>query len=317
MTTMLVIGLSALAIAAGARLLPLDRLPASTSIAIWLCTLFVGAATTVAAAVFAVVYVPSTDLYANIAGLCLHTALPIVSSHLMLSGHAALHLALIFPFVALLLSTLWLFSRITSGWWVLRSRLREAQTMKEGCLVIQDDAIVVGVTPVGRGRIVVSDTTLRTMDQQELHASLSHEMGHLRRGHRPIVFISKTLAAVSFPFPGSRQARNCLLMALERDADEYAVQRTRNPLALASAICKAASGSQLTGELGLGGGAVSRRLDYLDGGVEQLAPRPRRAIQMLCLVLIAGTAIFSTALTMWALTLPRGGHTWFLLGTIC
>ena len=40
--------------------------------------------------------------------------------------------------------------------------------------------------------------------------------------------------------PGTKDALQRLQFCLERDADEYAVDRTRNPIALASAICKAA-----------------------------------------------------------------------------
>jgi hypothetical protein len=45
------------------------------------------------------------------------------------------------------------------------------------------------------------------------------------------------------PVPGTRAALRGLLLSLDRDADEFAVARTGDPLALASAICKVAGGS--------------------------------------------------------------------------
>ena len=317
MSLTIAIGLNSLAIVIGARFMPLGRVPASTAIVVWLCTLFVGAASSVAAAVAALAYLPQTDLYALIAGVCLHTAVPIVSPHLMFSGHVALHIAMVLPFLALSFSGLWLLTRVANGWWRLRSRLREAGTSKEGCLVIRDQKVVVGVAPVGRRRIVISDTTLRVMDEHEFEASLHHELGHLRRGHRSILLISRTLMALSFPFPGSRHAGDQLLQSLERDADEYCVRHTHDPLALASAICKAATGPGLTGEMGLAGGMVSRRLDYLEGGVQPAGSNQRRSIQALCSVFVAGTFTFAIVGTLWASGLPVGGHSWVVAGLLC
>ncbi len=311
------IGLVALAIVIGARFMPLDRAPASTAIVVWLCTLFVGAAATIAAAAFALAYLPQTSFYALVAELCLHSTVPFVRPHLVFSGHVALHVAMILPSLALACSAVWLVTRVANGWWRLRSRLREAGTSKEGCSVIQDDEIVMGVAPVGRGRIIVSDTTLRTMDDQEFEASLSHELGHLRRGHRPIMLISRALAALSFPFPGSRQARDQLLQALERDADEYAVRQNRDPLALASAISKAATGPRPIGEIELAGGVVSRRLDYLEGGVQLAGPTQRRAVRAFCSMFVTGTLTFAVVVVMWAQQLPVAGHNWMPGGVVC
>jgi len=79
------------------------------------------------------------------------------------------------------------------------------------------------------------------------------------------------LAAIARVLPGTEAARGELHFHLERDADEYAVSRTSDPLALASAICKAAA----TAPRGLialrGRGHARLRLGYL------VDDEPRRA----------------------------------------
>lgn len=103
----------------------------------------------------------------------------------------------------------------------------------------------------------------------------------------------RVLAALGFLFPGTRQAQGSLHQALERDADEYAVRRTRDPLSLASAICKAAAGPCRPGEIGLAGGRVSRRLDYLEGHLTLLGPSVRRRVNILSVFFVALTIVFA------------------------
>lgn len=65
--------------------------------------------------------------------------------------------------------------------------------------------------------------------------------------------------------PGTRHAQQELLLHLEQDADQYALARRHRPVALASAICKAAESAVPTSSpaLSLGGADVVRRVDVL------------------------------------------------------
>ncbi|HTU15241.1 MAG TPA: M56 family metallopeptidase [Solirubrobacterales bacterium] len=306
----------ALAISAAGRLLPLERVAAPTAIAFWLCVLAVGAITTVAAATLAIVYLPETAIYAIVTEFCVHVTLPVISPHVGFSGHAAIHAAMALPVLGILASLLWLMSRLTNGWWELRSRLRGSLRTARGVTLIEDDEIVIGVSPLGRSRIVVSDTAIRVLDPGELQAGLSHEAGHIRRGHRSILLLSGMLVAVGFAFPGTRRAQRSLRQALERDADAYAVRQTRDPLALASAICKAAVGPGPAGGLGLAGGAVSRRLDYLDGGLTLAGPAVRWSMRLVTSIFALATVLFAAAVLAWMAEAPGLGHVWSLNG-IC
>jgi hypothetical protein len=102
--------------------------------------------------------------------------------------------------------------------------------------------------------------------------------------------------------PGTRRAIRELRFHTERDADRFAVAETRDPAALASAICKAArSRHEAPGAvLGLDAGPVTRRVrQLLDEGA---APGRRMrhqvlAAAMLTLVLALGAALPSAT---WA-----------------
>lgn len=295
----------------GARVLPLDRVTAPTAIVIWCCVLAIGAITDVLVAALAIVYLPETGLYSFIASFCVHVTVPVISPHVGFSGHTALHAVMALPVLGLFTSTVWLVSRITNGLWTLRSRLRGSVETVDGWALIQDDRIVLGVAPLGRGRIVVSDATLKAMDPAELEAGLNHEVGHIRRRHRSIMLVSRVLAALAFAFPGTRQAQRNLFQALERDADEYAVRQTRDPLSLASAICKAATGPSSAGGIGLAGGRISRRLDYLEGHLTLVGPAVRRTMHALTMFFVAVTFVFAVSTSAWAVQVaPSGNHSW-------
>ena len=98
-----------------------------------------------------------------------------------------------------------------------------------GSIVIADHAVVVGVTALGRKRILVSESALGAFDAGEIQASLTHEMGHIQRRHRPMLLLASILSAMGRLLPGTRAAERGLRFSLERDADEFAVAKTRDP----------------------------------------------------------------------------------------
>jgi len=136
----------------------------------------------------------------------------------------------------------------------------------EGSLVIADRDVYVALTGVGPARVLVSAGALDVLDGPELRASLAHEHGHRHLGHRALTLAGATCLALARPLPAGAACRRGLRLSLERHADEYAVHRTGDPLALASAICKAAQGRTPVGSLALARSGTAIRLDQLIAG---------------------------------------------------
>lgn len=301
------------------HLLPLQQASPVSAAVVWLSVLALRALVAVGVAIFALVYMPQTGVYDAVAHWCWHEALPIIATHLGLSGHPVVHAAILLPGLALAASVLWLLFGLTRAWLALRACLRGALGAGPlGSTVIADDDVMVGVTRLGRGRIVVSDRALGMMDSQELEASVSHELGHIHRRHRPLLLLASLLAALGRVLPGTAVAERELRFSLERDADDYAVRQTSDPLALASAICKAATVAPTTGATGLdGGGRVVLRLDYLAGRGPRAGRGLQRGAYLLTLVLVAMILALSATLPSWALAVPRAEHTLSAVGSHC
>lgn len=301
------------------HLLPLHKVSPASAAAVWLAALALRALTAVGGAIFALVYLPQTGVYEAVAHWCWNEALPILAAHLGVSGHPLIHAAVLLPGLAVAASVLWLLFGLARGWLLLRTRL--THTLGEGPLgstVIEDRQVVVGVTGVGRGRIVVSDRALGLMDPRELEASLSHEIAHIRRRHRPLLLLGSLLTALGRALPGTRRAERELRFSLERDADEYAVRQTDDPLSLASAICKAAGAAPLPSAIGLSdGGRLTLRLDILAGEAPRAGRTLERGARLLGLGLTMMVIGLSATLPNWALAAPRAEHTVSAVGQHC
>jgi len=301
------------------HLLPLHNVHPASAATVWLAALALRALTAIGAAVFFFVYLPQTGLYDAVAHWCWHEALPILTIHLGLSGHPFIHAAVLLPALALGFSVLWVLFGLARGWLLLRTRLsRTLGTGPLGSTVIEDEAFVIGVTGLGRGRIVVSDRALGVMDQDELEASLRHELAHIRRRHRPLLLLASLLAALARALPGTRRAEQELRFSFERDADEYAVRQTDDPLSLASAICKAAEAQPLPSAIALGdGGRVALRLDYLAGETPRAGRTMERGARFLGVGLTVMVLALSATLPSWALAAPRTEHALSAIGGHC
>ena len=300
------------------HVLPLHRVTPSLAALIWFCALALRALAAIGIAIFVVIYMPQTGLYNAAAHACWDEAVPLVAIHLGLSGHPLTHAALVLPGLVMAGSVLWLLCGLFRAWVLLRRKLRRA--VGEGPLgstIIADQAVVVGVTALGRGRILVSDSALGALDQAEIQASLSHELGHIERRHRPLLLLASVLGATGRLLPGTRAAERGLRFSLERDADEYAVSRTRDPLALASAICKAAT-VRPAGATGLSGeGAVLLRLDYLEGHARRAGRTLERCTHVLALGSVLAVIALTATLPSWALAVPRSEHSLSDAGAHC
>lgn len=264
---------------AGAILAPhlirLERVTPLWGAVVWLATLALRAVVAVAGAIFLLIHLPQTGVLEALAHWCVHEALPLLTTELTISEHPVSHAATLTPSVVLAASLLWLLFGLARSWMALRRTLRSSVGEgPAGSTVVHDNGLLVAATGLGRSRIVVSDAALHAMDAEELEASLAHEIGHLARRHRPMLLAASVLTAFGRPLPGARAAQRELHFHLERDADEYAVARTRDPLALASAICKAATAGP-RGLIALGGRGHARlRVRYLMDDEPHRAGRP-------------------------------------------
>lgn len=278
-----------------------------TAACVWLLTLWLRALVTVASAIFLFVYLPQTHLFEEVAHWCLHNVIPILSGHFGFSGHPLAHFAVVLPGLMLAASVLWMLAGLVRAWISLRLHLarRALGTGPEGATVLDEDEIVVAVTRLGRGLILVSRAALGAMDDAELAASLAHEQGHLRRRHRPALILGALLAALAKPLPGTRAAHRGLIFNLERDADEYAIELTHDPLALASAIAKTAA-APVPGTSGLvGTGGVALRMRYLlDGGKCRSTSRVESAARFTAAVLATIVIGLTATLPGWGLDAP-------------
>jgi Zn-dependent protease with chaperone function len=285
---------------------PLQRVAPATAAAVWLLALGLRAVVALAAAVLLFLYLPSVGLLHVATHWCFHILLPRLAEHLGMHGHSIADLASVVPALTLAGSVVWMAFGL--AWAAVRLRLflrrRSRGSGPLGSTVVDDDAVIVALTGIGRGTIVVSRAALEVLDGDELAASVAHERGHLRRGHRPILIAARTLAAIGRPIPGTRTAERELAFSLERDADEYAVRETHDPLALASAICKAAADARapVPAVVGLrGGGNLMVRLEHLmNGGRQRSAARLERTTRVLAAVLAVSVLSLAFAVPAFA-----------------
>lgn len=288
--------------------LPLRAVSPGAAAVVWLGALAVRASVAVGTAVFVLVYLPQTELFRVIAERCFHAVIPVIATHLGLSGHKLADTAIVLPALVLTGSLLWVGVGLVRAALALRSRLarRALGPGPHGTTVVEEPGVLVALTGLGRTRILVSRDALRALDEAELDASLAHERGHIRRRHRPLLLAASLLAGMGRWLPGTRTAEREFRLSLERDADAFAVRETNDPLALASAICKAAPGADFggTAATALGGnGCLSARLDPLLGDLH----RPRwldAAARLLAVVLVVQVAALAATVPAWALSRP-------------
>ena len=303
-STHLVVALLLAGAVAVPHLLPLQRVAPASAVAVWFLALCLRAISACLAAVYLLVYLPQTHTFAAVSDWCLNLPLPDAVLHM--PGLAVADIATSLPALALVGSLL------TATWLLVRARLHARRLLAQlaigngpmGSTVLAGDGIVVAVTRTGPARLLVSGAALTTLDNEELNAGLHHELGHVRRSHRPVMFAASLMRALARWQPGASAAYRELCFSLERDADEYALGQTRNPLALASAICKAAAGQAAAAPvLGLQGGSrVALRLEYLiAGGRPPAGTVMEQATKLLAVAMLGLTLFLAVAAPSWAL----------------
>jgi beta-lactamase regulating signal transducer with metallopeptidase domain len=177
-------------------------------------------------------------------------------------------------------------------------------------VIVGGDDVLLAAAGLTHPTVVVSAGALTALDDAELAAGLEHERGHIARHHRYLLLFAEGCRALGALLPGTRRAAAELAYHLERDADAYALARSHEPLALASAICKAA-GARPTAALmmGLGGGV---RLQERVQGLIDIRPssvdvRWDRIAVVTTTLLFALVVLLAVAVP--ALALGATGHT--------
>lgn len=278
--------------------LRLTRVAPASAAAIWMFALALRAALVVSAAIAALVLVPQSHAFRDLAQACWHAA------GLDVSGHPLADAATALPAIALAASSVWVAASLARSALALSAYLRGRERGRGpmGSTLIAESDVLLAASTLGRARVFVSHGALSKLDQDELTAGMAHEHGHLRRHHRPLLLLADVLTTVSRPLPGSATVRRQLHLNLERDADEYAVARTQDPLSLASAICKAAVDAP-AGVAALGGGAdLGVRLEQLVeyGGRRRSPARVERRTRVLAGAMAGVVLAFLVAMPSWA-----------------
>lgn len=265
----------------------------TTGIALWTGVLALRTTLAAVGILLLVLYFPSTEIFQLITHWCFHAVLPVIAVHLGFSGHTLGDAALLVPALTLALSILfalrgaWRAARLVAAW----KRSSSLGAGPRRSLVVGGSEVVVAAAGLRHPHVVVSTGALTKLDDEELLAGLEHEWGHIHRKHRFWALAGALMLAVARLLPGSRRAFEELHFHLERDADEYAVRRTGNPLALANAICKAAvsTSPEPVALMSLAGYAGRGRLGAL---LDRQRPGPLvRASGLLIAVLPAALAL--------------------------
>jgi Zn-dependent protease with chaperone function len=276
---------------AAPHLIRLDRGEPVVAASTWLAAVVLRALTVAFAVIYVVLFLPTTQAFGLVTHWCWHAVLPVVAAHLPFNGHDVADAASVAP--ALVVAA----SLVSVSWGVVRAARSIRRLVRgaalgsgpRGSVIVGGQAVMLGAAGLKRPRIVISAAALASLDDHELAAGLDHECAHIARRHRFILLIAEVCRAFARFLPGTRSAMEELSFHLERDADEWALRRRNQPLALASAICKAAERPRnRPAWAALSGNGSARRVAQLIERAERPAPRqPRRGPRALAVVLAA------------------------------
>jgi BlaR1 peptidase M56 len=196
--------------------------------------------------------------------------------------------------LALSLSLVWAMARVAQATLAVRRLIRRPLGRgPEGSVIVGGDDVVLAVAGLTRPTLVVSAGALARLDDAELSAAIAHERAHIRRRHRFVLLFAELCRVLGRPLPGTAHAVRELRFQLERDADRSAVRDRADRLALASAICKAATGgASRAGMAALGGdGTAARVRELLQDAVPDVHARRLRALAAGASALAVGAAL--------------------------
>lgn len=269
--------------------------------ALWGLTLALRAATVAAGAALVLTWFPSTAAFNALSHWCWHQVLPQTDAHLAVNGHLVGDLATAAPSLAVLGAILWALTSLGRAARRVRGALRQLAigTGPSGSVLLAGRQVLIAAAGLRRPKLVVSAGALTGLDDEELAAALDHERGHIARGHRYVLAIALGLRAIAAPLPGTTRCYRELAFHLERDADAYAVRRSHQPAALASAICKAATEGSLQAPAALaltGNQTTVRRVrELLQGATNYHRRQPTRGERLAVAAMAAalGSAVIA------------------------
>ena len=175
---------------------------------------------------------------------------------------------------------------------------------------------------IWRPQIVLSSWVLENLDDGELEAVLAHEMAHLKHGDNLVGWMATWLKKGNFYLPLMTRAWAHIQQDREFASDGLAIQMTRKPMALASALLKVWQQGLSTSnpfpfaEAGAGFGeegkaSIEARIQHLLASSDAL---PRRAFSRLALMAVGmGGLLILCALLPLALMTGAHGQSCLLM----
>jgi hypothetical protein len=293
----------------------LQRVAPVTATVLWLSSLALRAIVCLLAVIYLLFFLPRTGLFVELAHWCAHVAPPVTGFELAIEGHGVAALALYVPGVVLAGSLLVMSAGTVRDARAARHLVAERAlgVGPRNSLIVGGSDVLFAVAGLIRPRIVVSAGALTWLDDDELAAALAHEEGHIARRHRFVMLLAVGLRALGRAVPGSGRGLRELAFHLERDADRWALRQDNDRVALASAICKAATAERPPALVGLGDTDVCERLGQVLGRCSRTRRPARAALNVLattmaaCTVLV-GAIVPAAAVAGAAAHAHRGHH---------
>lgn len=295
-------------IAAGIALphtLRMARSSPAAAAALWAASLALRALLVVFCVLYLMLFLPSTEVFATLTHWCWHTVVPLLTAHLGLDGHRVGDAATILPGLIATASLLSVAFGVVKGARAVR-RLLARNSLGPGpsdSIIVGGPEVVLVAAGLTKPRVVVSAGALLELDDEELAAGLDHERGHIARRHRFLLVFAELCRGVGRIVPGCQRAIRELAFHLERDADHWALRKSHDRYALASAICKAAGvrPAMSTVTSALSGGGTTERLGELIDAEAARSSRPVAwllnavAVTMVCVTMLLAALVPSSA----------------------
>lgn len=152
--------------------------------------------------------------------------------------------------------------------WIAKSKLRNMYP--GGIITVSDPRLFAYAVPARRPGIIVSDSLVSSLSQQELNIVLRHERAHIEGRHDRWILAAR-LCSLANPFlvPMRRQ----LQLSLERIADDAAMRECGDARAVLTTLSKVALGkTESSFALGITSSVVQERIRWLKSGGKRSHP---------------------------------------------
>ena len=168
LTVLLIVGIAV------PHLLPLSSASPAVAATIWLSALCLRALTVLYVALYLVLFLPSTKVFAAVTHWCWHTVLPLLATHMGLDGHRIGDAAVILPAAVLAFSLVSVAVGVVRAARSVRAMLTRS-SLGQGpgdSLIVGGPDVLLAAAGITRPRVFVSAGALTTLDDEELAAGL-------------------------------------------------------------------------------------------------------------------------------------------------